>query len=70
MSFDCLVICMQVRLGTERGSVVVKWAVMTLYSLLFAIGLSRALPLSCIVSQYFNDEMYSSSIFSPAPYLL
>ncbi|KAH9697661.1 2-carboxy-1,4-naphthoquinone phytyltransferase [Citrus sinensis] len=37
-----------VRLGTERGSVVVKWAVMTLYSLLFAIGLSRALPLSCI----------------------
>ncbi|KAH9697652.1 2-carboxy-1,4-naphthoquinone phytyltransferase [Citrus sinensis] len=38
----------QVRLGTERGSVVVKWAVMTLYSLLFAIGLSRALPLSCI----------------------
>ncbi|KAH9658082.1 2-carboxy-1,4-naphthoquinone phytyltransferase [Citrus sinensis] len=38
----------QVRLGTERGSVVVKWAVMILYSLLFAIGLSRALPLSCI----------------------
>lgn len=37
-----------VRLGTERGSVVVKWAVMTLYSLLFAIGLSRTLPLSCI----------------------
>ncbi|KAH9658086.1 2-carboxy-1,4-naphthoquinone phytyltransferase [Citrus sinensis] len=37
-----------VRLGTERGSVVVKWAVMILYSLLFAIGLSRALPLSCI----------------------
>lgn len=70
MSFDCLVICMQVRLGTERGSVVVKWAVMILYSLLFAIGLSRALPLSGIVSQYFNDEMYSSSIFSPAPYSL
>ncbi|GLT94375.1 hypothetical protein SLE2022_121180 [Rubroshorea leprosula] len=38
-----------VRLGTRRGSAVVKGAVMTLYTLLFASGLSRALPLSCIV---------------------
>ncbi|KAJ0078313.1 hypothetical protein Patl1_37181 [Pistacia atlantica] len=37
-----------VRLGTERGSVVVKVAVQTLYSLTFALGLSRALPWTCI----------------------
>jgi 1,4-dihydroxy-2-naphthoate octaprenyltransferase len=42
---------MQVRLGTERGSGVVKVAVAMLYSLLFAFGLSRALPLVCIVRQ-------------------
>ncbi|KAK4847180.1 hypothetical protein QYF36_026674 [Acer negundo] len=36
-----------VRLGTERGSVVVKVAVLTLYSLLVALGLSRDLPLIC-----------------------
>ncbi|KAK1566871.1 hypothetical protein Q3G72_011351 [Acer saccharum] len=36
-----------VRLGTERGSRVVKVAVLTLYSLLVALGLSRALPLIC-----------------------
>ncbi|XWS54531.1 hypothetical protein CRYUN_Cryun10bG0097000 [Craigia yunnanensis] len=38
-----------VKMGTERGSVVVKWAVLTLYSILFALGLCRALPLTCIV---------------------
>ncbi|XP_022744517.1 2-carboxy-1,4-naphthoquinone phytyltransferase, chloroplastic-like isoform X2 [Durio zibethinus] len=38
-----------VKMGTERGSVVVKGAVLTLYSLLFALGLCRALPLTCIV---------------------
>ncbi|XVE93157.1 hypothetical protein REPUB_Repub01dG0166100 [Reevesia pubescens] len=38
-----------VKMGTERGSVVVKWAVLTLYSLLFALGLCRALPLTSIV---------------------
>ncbi|KAB5516056.1 hypothetical protein DKX38_026704 [Salix brachista] len=37
-----------VRLGTERGSGVVKVAVATLYSLLFVFGLSRTLPLTCI----------------------
>ncbi|KAJ9174900.1 hypothetical protein P3X46_013498 [Hevea brasiliensis] len=38
-----------VRLGTERGSDVVKVAILTLYSLLFAFGLSRALPFTCIL---------------------
>ncbi|XP_011043107.1 PREDICTED: 1,4-dihydroxy-2-naphthoate polyprenyltransferase, chloroplastic isoform X2 [Populus euphratica] len=38
-----------VRLGTERGSGVVKVAVAMLYSLLFAFGLSRTLPLACIL---------------------
>ncbi|KAF9663407.1 hypothetical protein SADUNF_Sadunf17G0046600 [Salix dunnii] len=38
-----------VRLGTERGSGVVKVAVATLYSLLFAFGLSRTLPITCIL---------------------
>lgn len=38
-----------VKMGTERGAVVVKRAVLTLYSLLFALGLCRALPLTCIV---------------------
>ncbi|XVF01545.1 hypothetical protein REPUB_Repub04eG0098300 [Reevesia pubescens] len=38
-----------VKIGTERGSVVVKGAVLTLYSLLFALGLCKALPLTCIV---------------------
>lgn len=41
---------MQVRLGTERGSGVVKVAVIALYFLLFAFGLIRALPFTCIVS--------------------
>ncbi|KAK3170510.1 hypothetical protein Dsin_032757 [Dipteronia sinensis] len=36
-----------VRLGTERGSGVVKVAVLALYSLLVALGLCRALPLIC-----------------------
>ena len=42
---------LQVKMGTERGSVVVKGAVLTLYSILFALGLCRALPLTCIVSK-------------------
>ncbi|RXH87889.1 hypothetical protein DVH24_037534 [Malus domestica] len=38
----------QVRLGTERGSGVVKWAVTGLYVLTFTFGLSSALPFTCI----------------------
>ncbi|KAF7803752.1 2-carboxy-1,4-naphthoquinone phytyltransferase, chloroplastic [Senna tora] len=38
-----------VRLGTRRGAVVVKMAVITLYALLLAFGLIRALPLPCIL---------------------
>lgn len=37
-----------VRLGTEKGAEVVKGAVLTLYALLVAFGLSKALPLTCI----------------------
>lgn len=37
-----------VRLGTERGAEVVKVAVMSIYALLVAFGLSKALPLTCI----------------------
>ncbi|KAE8672779.1 1,4-dihydroxy-2-naphthoate polyprenyltransferase [Hibiscus syriacus] len=36
-------------IGTERGSMVVEGAVFTLYSLLFALGLFRTLPITCIV---------------------
>ncbi|XP_030942662.1 2-carboxy-1,4-naphthoquinone phytyltransferase, chloroplastic isoform X2 [Quercus lobata] len=38
-----------VRLGTERGSTVVKVAVIALYFLLFAFGLIKALPFTCIL---------------------
>ncbi|KAM7250423.1 hypothetical protein ACFE04_022306 [Oxalis oulophora] len=38
-----------VRLGTERGSEIVKVAVIMLYSLVFAFGLCGALPLVCII---------------------
>ncbi|CAN1243226.1 2-carboxy-1,4-naphthoquinone phytyltransferase, chloroplastic, partial [Linum perenne] len=38
-----------VRLGTKRGSVIVRGAVVTLYSLLAAFGTSGALPFTCIV---------------------
>ncbi|GAV65339.1 UbiA domain-containing protein [Cephalotus follicularis] len=38
-----------VRLGTRRGSEIVNVAVITLYSLLFAFGLSRSLPSTCII---------------------
>ncbi|XP_021300542.1 2-carboxy-1,4-naphthoquinone phytyltransferase, chloroplastic isoform X1 [Herrania umbratica] len=38
-----------VRMGTERASVVVKGAILTLYALLFALGFCRALPLTCVV---------------------
>ncbi|KAG5526041.1 hypothetical protein RHGRI_032362 [Rhododendron griersonianum] len=37
-----------VRLGTEAGSTVVKVGVVTLYSLLLVLGLSRALPFACM----------------------
>ncbi|XP_039068557.1 2-carboxy-1,4-naphthoquinone phytyltransferase, chloroplastic-like [Hibiscus syriacus] len=38
-----------VKMGTERGSMVVKGAVFTLYSFLFALGLFRTLPITCII---------------------
>ncbi|OUZ99611.1 UbiA prenyltransferase family [Macleaya cordata] len=38
-----------VRIGTKAGSQVVKVAIVTLYSLLFSFGLSKLLPLTCIV---------------------
>ncbi|KAL3729962.1 hypothetical protein ACJRO7_027030 [Eucalyptus globulus] len=38
-----------VRLGTEKGSSVVKVAITALYSLLLTFGLSRDLPSSCII---------------------
>lgn len=41
---------MQVRVGTSGGSRVVKVAVMALYFFLFAFGLIKALPFTCIVS--------------------
>ncbi|XP_047319422.1 2-carboxy-1,4-naphthoquinone phytyltransferase, chloroplastic [Impatiens glandulifera] len=34
-------------IGRRRGSVVVKVAIITLYTLLFVLGLSRALPFTC-----------------------
>ncbi|KAK7368821.1 hypothetical protein VNO80_10851 [Phaseolus coccineus] len=37
-----------VRLGTKKGAEVVKGAVLMLYALLTAFGLSKALPLTCI----------------------
>ncbi|KAK8562755.1 hypothetical protein V6N13_018683 [Hibiscus sabdariffa] len=37
-----------VKMGTERGSMVVKASVVTLYSLLFALGLFQTLPITCI----------------------
>ncbi|XP_010267194.1 PREDICTED: 2-carboxy-1,4-naphthoquinone phytyltransferase, chloroplastic isoform X2 [Nelumbo nucifera] len=39
----------QVRIGTKKGSLVVKVAIVTLYLLLFTLGLSKALPLTCIL---------------------
>lgn len=48
--FICLCIGMQVRIGTQRGSGVVKLAVIAIYILLFTFGLVKALPLTCIVS--------------------
>ncbi|PIA55156.1 hypothetical protein AQUCO_00800112v1 [Aquilegia coerulea] len=38
-----------VRIGTKAGSRLVKVAVLTLYLLVFTLGLSRFLPLTCIV---------------------
>lgn len=48
--FICICIGIQVRLGTKRGLVVVKLAVIGLYVLTFTFGLSSALPFTCIVS--------------------
>ncbi|RZC87776.1 hypothetical protein C5167_028229 [Papaver somniferum] len=39
-----------VRIGTKAGSHLVKVAILTLYTLLFAFGISKLLPISCIVS--------------------
>lgn len=47
---------MQVRLGTERGSKVVKVAVIMLYVLLFGLGLSKSLPFTCIVSPFLKQK--------------
>ncbi|KAK4476911.1 hypothetical protein RD792_016077 [Penstemon davidsonii] len=38
-----------VRLGTETGSKVVKWAVIGLYSLLLALGFTQTLPLASVI---------------------
>nr|AFK47288.1 unknown [Lotus japonicus] len=38
-----------VRLGTNRGAEVVQVVVLMLYALLFTFGLSKALPLTCIL---------------------
>lgn len=54
---------MQVRLGTETGSGVVKATVLTLYSLLLAFGLSKALPLTCSVSKSSIDKVAALSTF-------
>ncbi|KAF8404638.1 hypothetical protein HHK36_009526 [Tetracentron sinense] len=38
-----------VRIGTKAGSGVVKVAIVTLYLFLFTLGLSKALPLTCLI---------------------
>ncbi|KAK4401856.1 2-carboxy-1,4-naphthoquinone phytyltransferase, chloroplastic [Sesamum angolense] len=38
-----------VRLGTEKGSLVVKWSVIGLYSLLFALGFTQTLPFTSVL---------------------
>ncbi|ERM98845.1 hypothetical protein AMTR_s00216p00022320 [Amborella trichopoda] len=38
-----------VRIGTEKGSKVVKFSILTLYSFLFVLGALRSLPLKCVV---------------------
>lgn len=50
--FICTFIGIQVRLGTERGSRVVKSAIIGLYALTFAFGLNGSLPVTCIVSNW------------------
>jgi hypothetical protein len=50
----------QVRLGTERAAEVVKVTVSMLYALLVAFGLSKTLPLTCIVSTF--RKLYASHI--------
>lgn len=50
--FICILYCLQVRLGTRRGSKAVKVTVITLYVLAFALGLINALPFTSIVSPF------------------
>ncbi|ERN14748.1 hypothetical protein AMTR_s00038p00239380 [Amborella trichopoda] len=38
-----------VQIGTEKGSKVVKFSILILYSFLFVLGALRALPLTCVV---------------------
>lgn len=57
----------QVRLGTEKGAEVVKVAVLMLYALLVAFGLSKILPLTCIVSSFSCRRLYAS-IFGFLPF--
>lgn len=59
----------QVRLGTERGAEVVKAAVLSLYALLVAFGLSKALPLTCIVSTLWISYLFSSFLRKYSCYL-
>ncbi|KAL2254437.1 UNVERIFIED_CONTAM: 2-carboxy-1,4-naphthoquinone phytyltransferase, chloroplastic [Sesamum indicum] len=39
----------QVRLGTEKGSLVVKWSIIGLYSLLLALGFTQTLPFTSVL---------------------
>lgn len=54
--------CIQVRIGTEAGSRIVKFGVTSLYVLLLVFGLSKALPSTCVVST-FNLYCYKVSFF-------
>lgn len=53
--FECYSCFTQVRLGTERGAFVVRWAIRLLYSSLLVLGLTKILPLTCTVSQQIWD---------------
>ncbi|KAH8484077.1 hypothetical protein H0E87_028487 [Populus deltoides] len=60
----CAILCSyvyQVRLGTERGSRVVKVAVTMLYSLLFAFGLKQSSSFS-LHSSLFSDLTYGKLV--------
>lgn len=49
----------QVRLGTETGSKVVKMAVLGLYWLVLGLGLAKTLPYSCVVSLATSNNLFS-----------